>query len=338
MHDRKALIYPIIFALVLAPVFIVAMLTFSPGSDGDCAAPPAPVVTHTHYIGLASTVIGDLQLIFNVSPAAPLYQVIDGALELCGDTSDPQLKHITLDVNDARFVLGERLPVTATLTLRDAATGQTVLEASAPAMYAPGHGYHFGDNYRVPSGATYAWEVTVSPVQALRLEGTQSAWLEPVTWSGEFTITPDGTVQGARPTPPILGEFTQSGVHVVLSHDRAQPRYRVTGETSTREDPAPGTRYLIVDVTDHAVNYEAKLPGAQVSVTLRQGAQTLSVPLEAAVAPDYGFHYGANVALGPGDWTVEITVDGLEFLRHAGAAVGLPRGAITGTLRFTLES
>ena len=98
------------------------------------------------------------------------------------------MKHVTVDVIDARFGLGERLPVTIALAIQRADSGETVVEATAPAMYAPGHGYHFGDNYVPPSGAAYDWTFTISPVEALRQEGTEDLWLEPVEWRGSFTL------------------------------------------------------------------------------------------------------------------------------------------------------
>ncbi len=338
MSDRKLLIFPLIFALVLAPVFVVALLTFNPGSECECDCGALPAVAHSHGYGLTSTIKDDMQLIFNVSPAATLYKVEDGALELCsGDVTDIELKHITVDVNDARLALGERLPVTVNLTVRDAATDAVIVEAGAPAMYAPGHGYHFGDNYRVPNGGTYTFEVTVSPVQARRLEGAQNIWLEPVTWRGTFEINADGTVAGKASGLQQLGEFTEDGVHVLLSQAAAQPLYEVMDGQTVASDPLAGARYLVVDVTDHTVNYEEKLPGATVQVTFERAGDTVEATLEPAISPVYGFHYGANVTLDPGEWQATVTVGGLDFLRHAGAAVSLARGTISDTITLTLE-
>ena len=52
---------------------------------------------------------------------------------------------------------------------------------------------------------------------------------------------------------------------------------------------------------------------------------------------DLGFHYGANVELAPGEWTITATVGGLDFQRHAGAAVSLPLGAVSGQFTYTVE-
>ena len=117
MADRKNLIYPIIFVLVLAPVFIVALLTYDP-DEGECCKCEALPPAHVHGTALDSTVQNDMQLIFNVSSAAQLYQVVDGKLELCGwEFTDDEMKHITVDVKDARLALGERLPVDVEITL-----------------------------------------------------------------------------------------------------------------------------------------------------------------------------------------------------------------------------
>ena len=342
MLKRNQLVYPLVFLIVLVPVFIVALLTYRPGDDGascdGAAAVPAGVVPHTHTVGLASTVQDGMQLIFNVSPAAELYQVVDGALELCGgDVTDAAMKHITLDVNDATFALGERLPVSVELEIRRADTGEVVVRAGAPAMYAPGHGYHFGDNFRVPNGAAYEWTATISPVQALRQEGAQDRWVEPVTWSGTFSVEDDGTVVGKTPAPRMLGQFTRSGVHVMFSTEPARTLYRVEDGVSVPVLPEDGSRYFVVDVTDHAVNYEEKLPGATVTVNFANGEQTLTVPFEAALSPTYGYHYGANVAITPGNWTVTVTVSGLDFMRHAGAVTSLALGTVSDTFDVTLE-
>lgn len=338
MSNRKYLIYPLIFILVLAPVAIVLLLTYNPGESADCDCPALPAAAHSHGYGLTTTIENDMQLIFNVSPAATLYKVENGALELCSDdTSDVELKHITIDVNNARFALGERLPVTIELAVSDAESGATILEAGAPAMYAPGHGYHFGDNYRVPNGGTYEFEVTVSPVEARRLEGAQDLWLEPVTWNGTFTINEDGTVAGKASGLQMLGQFTTDGIHIMLSETNAQPLYTVEDTQTAAIDPPPDARYIVVDVTDHTVNYEEKLPGADVQVTFERDGETVETVLEPAISPVYGFHYGANVALAPGEWDATVSVSGLDFMRHAGAAVTLARGTVSDTVTVTVE-
>jgi uncharacterized protein involved in high-affinity Fe2+ transport len=334
MSGHKSWIYPLIFVVVLAPIFVVLLLTYDPGG-GSCNC-TVQAVAHTHGTALASVVQDDMQLIFNVSPAAQLYQVIDGKLELCGgDVTDADLKHITVDVLDARLALGERLPVNVEITVRAHDSGQIVVQAGAPAMYAPGHGYHFGDNFRVPGGAAYDWEVVVSPVTALRQEGVQNLWTEPVTWSGSFEIGADGSVSGKAPALQRIGEFSSSGLHVMLSHEAARALYAVQDSGTTALEVAPGSRYFVVDVTDHVVNYEEKLPSAEVVVTFRQGDETLEVPFLPVISPVYGFHYGANVALTPGTWQITVEIAGLDFMRHAGpAAARLAQKPVSGTFEF----
>ena len=107
MSGHKSLIYPIIFTLALAPILIVLLLTYNPGG-GSCNC-TIQAAAHTHGTALASVIKDDMQLIFNVSSAAQLYQVVDGKLELCGgDMTDADMKHITVDVLDAHLALGER--------------------------------------------------------------------------------------------------------------------------------------------------------------------------------------------------------------------------------------
>ena len=334
MSGHRSLIYPIIFALVLAPIFITLLITYEPGG-GTCNC-TVQAVAHTHGTALASMVQDDMQLIFNVSPAAQLYQVVDGKLELCGgDITDADMKHITVDVLDARLALGERLPVQVEITVRGHDSGQIVVQAGAPAMYAPGHGYHFGDNFRVPGGAAYDWDVVVSPVTALRQEGAQNLWVEPVTWSGSFEIAADGTVSGKAPALQKIGEFTSGGLHVMFSHEDARALYSVQENSTTALEVAPGSRYFVVDVTDHVVNYEEKLPGAEVVVTFRQGDQKIEVPFLPVISPVYGFHYGANVALTPGTWQITVEIEGLDFMRHAGpAAARLAQKPVSGSFEF----
>ncbi len=340
MHDRKVLIYPIAFALVLVPVFVVALFTYQPNKDCNCNCASVPATApHTHGAGVARVIEDDMQLILNVSAAAQLYQLVDGQLQLCGgDLTDANLKHVTVDVNDARLTLGERLPVTVTLTITRHADGALVVEAGAPAMYAPGHGYHFGDNFLLPGGATYDWQVIVSPVDALRQDGAQNLWLEPVTWSGSFTIDADNNVIGKAPTVQNIGQFAQDGLHIMMGTEPAQALYAVGEDgTTAPQIAAPGSRYYVVDVTDHAVNYEEKIPGATVIVTFAKNGTEITVPFEAVISPDYGFHYGANVALESGEWQVTVEVGGLDFLRHAGAALSLARGTVSGTFPYTVE-
>jgi hypothetical protein len=334
MSGHKSLIYPIIFALVLAPILIALLLTYNPGG-GDCNC-TVQAVAHTHGTALSSDIKDDMQLIFNVSPAAQLYQVVDGKLELCGgDTTDADMKHITVDVIDARLALGERLPVNVEISVRAHDSGQIVVQAGAPAMYAPGHGYHFGDNFRVPGGAVYDWEVIVSPVTALRQEGAQNLWTEPVTWNGSFEIDADGSVSGKAPALQKIGEFSGGGLHVVFSHEAARALYSVQDSGTTVMEVAPGSRYFVVEITDHVVNYEEKLPGAEVMVTFRQGDQKIDVLFLPVISPVYGFHYGANVALTPGSWQITVEIDGLDFMRHAGpAAVKLAQKPVSGTVEF----
>ncbi len=146
MSDRKVWIVLIVFMAVLAPVSIYLLITYQPGDEGDDCGSASALATHTHGAGIATTVIDNMQLVFNVSPAATLYRVTDGALELCsGDVNDIELKHITLDVNDAALMPGERLPVTVELTIHDADSGAMILSAGASGVYSAGHGYHFGD-------------------------------------------------------------------------------------------------------------------------------------------------------------------------------------------------
>lgn len=336
MQNKHLLIYPLAFLAILAPVLVVALITYRPDDNGDCAALPA-VVSHSHGTGLAVAIKDDMQLIFNVSAAAALYEVVDGKLALCGDTSDTALKHVTVDVNDARLALGERLPVRVDLTIRRADTGGLVVEAAAPAMYAPGHGYHYGDNFLLPPGAAYEWTVVISPVDALRQDGAQDLWLEPVTWGGSFELGADGSITGKASGVQPVGDMTDQGLHIMVGTQDAAPLYEVTAEGGTVPQPVEeGSRYFVVDVTDHAVNYEEKLPGATVTLTFRQGQTVKEVTAQPVISPVYGFHYGANVALGPGDWQITVTVSGLDFLRHAGAAVGLARSAVTGTFEYTV--
>lgn len=339
MHGNKLLIYPLVFLVVLVPVFAIALITFRPGAGADCPATtlPAPYAAHTHGTGLVVENTNGMQLIFNVSPAAQLYQVVEGQLQLCGgDVTDAELKHITVDVNDATLALGERLPVTVSLEVRRQDTGALILQAAAPAMYAPGHGYHFGDNYRVPSGAAYDWTVTISPVQALRQEGAQDLWLEPVEWSGSFALDEQGRVIG-RSAPQMAGEVLRDGLHIVLSYlDGPRPLYAVQDGVSEPLEIEPGSRYFLVDVIDHAVNYEEKLPGAMVTVTFRRYGVEIIVPFQPVIAPGLGFHYGANVPLEPGDWRAEVEVSGLDFLRHAGAALSLARAPVHESFDFTV--
>jgi hypothetical protein len=340
MHDKRVLIFPIIFALVLVPVFVVALFTYQPNKDCTCNCAAIPVTApHSHGAGIARTVVDDMQLILNVSAAAQLYQLVDGQLQLCGgDVTDTNLKHVTLDVIDARLAVGERLPVTVDLVITRHADGAVVVEAGAPAMYAPGHGYHFGDNFLLPPGVTYDWQVTVSPVHALRQDGAQNVWLEPVTWSGNFTIDADNTVVGKAPSVQTIGQFAQDGLHVMMGTEPARALYEVGEDgTTTPQIVEPGSRYYVVDVTDHAVNYEEKLVGATVVVTFSNGTTELTVPFEAVISPEYGFHYGANVALEPGAWRITIDVGGLDFLRHAGAALSLARGTVSGSFNYTVE-
>ncbi|MBN2304515.1 MAG: hypothetical protein JXQ72_08570 [Anaerolineae bacterium] len=358
MQNKNLLIYPLIFALILAPVFIVALITYRPGDNcNDCNCAAFPVAAHSHGVGLITAVQDDMQLIFNVSAGATLYQIgDDGGLELCGgNTTETDLKHITIDVNDARLALGERLPVSVELVLRNADSGAMVLEAAAPAMYAPGHGYHFGDNYLVPPDTTYAWTVTISPVQALRQAGAQNVWLTPVIWEGTFTLDAAGNVVGKDAGLQPVGDWIDKGLHVSVSMGDPVPLYDVTGSDSTGSPDVPSgvgenARYFVVDVTDHAVNYEEKLPGADVTLHFAQaeaqsdaqsdaqsGGTTLEVTASPVISPVYGFHYGANVALAPGTWTVKVTVSGLDFVRHAGAALSLAREPVSKTFVFTVE-
>lgn len=331
-------VFPAIFILVMAPIVAIALITFRP-DDAQCENTAAlPAAPHSHGSGLVSVVKDGMQLIFNVTPATELFEVVDGKIQACSGELGGDMKHVTVDVNDARLRLGERLPVEVNLTLRRADTGDVVLNALAPAMYAPGHGYHFGDNFLVPSGAAYTWTVVVSPVQALRQEGAQDLWLEPVTWEGEFALDEDGAVSGVRDAAQVVGDITRSGVHIALSQHAAVDLYAVdeTGVSVPQAAPA-GSAYFLVEVTDHTVNYEEKLVGADVTLTFTQGEDVQEVTAQPVISPDYGFHYGANVALEPGAWDVAVTVGGLDFLRHAGAALSLPREPITATFAYEHE-
>lgn len=343
MTDSKStsnnLLIPVIFAVVLlVPLLIAALVLFNPSDDNCDCTTTLPAVAHTHGTGLTTAIQDDMQLIFNVSPAAELYQLVDGQLELCGgDITDADMKHVTVDVYDARIALGERLPVDVSIEIRAADDDSIIVQAGAPAMYALGHGYHFGDNLRVPNGAAYTWTVTISPVNALRQPGTETLWLGPITWSGTFDVAADGSITGKSASPQLIGNITDQGVHIALSVADLQPLYEVVDGVSVPVEVPDNARYFVVDVTDHAVNYEEKLPGAAVTATFRQGDTTQTTVLEPVISPTYGYHYGANVALEPGEWTITIEVGGLEFVRHAGAAVSLGQRPVTGTFEYTIE-
>jgi hypothetical protein len=338
MQHAKSIyvIYPVLFVVVVVAFIVGALLIFDPNAKAkDCACSAPIVIPHSHGYGLARAVQNDMQLIFNVSPATELYQINDqGKLELCGDISSGDMRHVTVDVIDAGVSPGERLPVHVDLVIRN--EDSIVVEAATPAMYSLGHGYHFGDNFRLPADVTYNWTVTISPVQALRQEGTQDIWLEPVTWEGTFTLNADGTVAEKPASIQPIGEFTASGLHISLGQQDAIPLYEINESgDSVPLDLEPGSRYFVVDVTDHLVNLEEKLPGAEVTLTFQQDEQTFDVPLDPVISPVYGFHYGANVVLEPGLWQITVHVGGLDILRHAGATVGLGRIDVSQT--FTLE-
>jgi hypothetical protein len=225
------------------------------------------------------------------------------------------------------------------IEIRDAASGEIVVQADAPAMVSPGHGYHFGDNFNLPNEVRYDWTVTISPVQALLLEGAQDFWLEPVTWTGSFELDADGKPLGKAASPQMIDQITDQGIHLMLSVEDAQTLYAVAGDGLTlARDIEPDSRYFVLDVTDHTVNYEEKLPGASVIATFTRSAPAgdtvITVQFQPVISPIYGFHYGANVALDPGTWTVLVEVSGLDFMRHAGPAVSLPRGTVTGKFDY----
>ncbi len=340
MHDKKLLFLPLAFTLVLVPVFVAALISYQPNPNRqDCStAGSADGEVHLHEAGtdLVAEVKDDLQLLLNIGPAEQLYQVVDGSLQVCGlPPGDRDLKHIALSVNDARIALGERLPVSVELTLRQHDTGDLVVEAGAPAMIAYDYGYHYGDNFRVPSGASYDWTVKVSPVAALRQEGTQDVWLTPVEWSGSFTLDADGNVTSPQAALRPIGEITQSGVTVKLSYQDPLPLYDVSGGETTRQDYLPGSRYFVVTVTDQAIWIGEKLPGAAVQLTFRQGTTVQEVTLPPVISPIYGFHYGANVVLAPGKWQITLLIEHLDFLRHASAAIRLPQKPVSTTFEFT---
>lgn len=339
MSTKRLWIFPLVFVIVLVPVLVAALVIYQPGKaeDCDCSGQTVSFAPHSHGVGLVKAIEGDMQLIFNVSPAAQLYHVVEGTLQVCGDISEPDLKHVTVDVYDARLALGERLPVTVDLVIHRADDGRKVVDAGAPAMYAPGHGYHYGDNFRLLPGVAYDWTVSISPVEVLRQEGAQTLWTEPVEWSGSFALDAGGQVVKTDAGLQTVGQFSASGLHVMLSTEPARALYAVTDDATAVQDPPAGSQYFVVDVTDHMINYEEKIPGARVTVTFVQGDTVMSVPFEPVISPVYGYHYGANVALEPGTWDVTIVVGGLDFLRHAGAAVSLPRGSIEGTLSYAVE-
>ena len=348
MQDKKVFLIPLVFIAVLIPVMIAALLIFRPGetqAECDCSAALPAYAPHAHGMALARENRDSMQLLFNVSPPAEVYDVVDGRLQPVA--ADESMKHVTVDVLDADIALGERLPVSVRLVVRDAETGDTVIDDDAPAMYAPGHGYHFGNNYPLAPGKQYNWHVTVSPVQALRLEGAEDRWLEPVEWDGSFRLDAEGSVEGKPMAMQMVGEFSKQGLHVILNAHHAETLYEVrdgaaqpVGAETMEHDHtrmASGTtRYFAVDVTDHAVNYEEKLVGADVTLTFTQGDTSFDVALQPAISPVMGFHYGANVSLAPGEWTITATVSGLDFQRHAGAAVSLPLGAVSGDFAYTV--
>ena len=82
MRDKRLLIFPAVFALVLIPVLVVALLIYQPNdssADCDCST-TANLQPHSHGSGLVSEIRDGMQLIMNVSAAAELYQLVDGKL------------------------------------------------------------------------------------------------------------------------------------------------------------------------------------------------------------------------------------------------------------------
>ena len=74
MRDKRLLIFPAVFALVLIPVLVVALLIYQPNdssADCDCsttAQSPAPFARQR----LVSEIRNGMHLIMNVSAAAEL--------------------------------------------------------------------------------------------------------------------------------------------------------------------------------------------------------------------------------------------------------------------------
>lgn len=348
MQDKKVFLIPLVFVAVLVPVMLGALIIFRPGqgkAECDCTGALPAIAPHSHGLALVRENRDQMQLIFNVTPAAELYDVVEGRLRQVSG-KDAALKHVTVDVLDAEMALGERLPVSVHLVVRDATTDETVIDDDAPAMYAPGHGYHFGDNYPLAPGARYDWLVTISPVQALRLAGTEDRWLEPVEWEGSFSLDAEGNVEDKPMAMQTVADFTRQGVHVLVHAHHAETLYEVRdgaahpvesdGHAQAGHGAAENVRYFAVDVTDHAVNFEEKLLGANVALAFTQGDATVEATLQPAISPVMGYHYGANVTLGPGEWMGAVTVSDLGFQRHAGAAVSLPLGAVTGSFTYTM--
>ncbi len=56
MQDKRVFVFPLIFAIVLVPVMIAALLIFRPGAsqaDCDCSAAQPSYASHAHGLALA---------------------------------------------------------------------------------------------------------------------------------------------------------------------------------------------------------------------------------------------------------------------------------------------
>jgi hypothetical protein len=180
-----------------------------------------------------------------------------------------------------KIALGERLPVSVRLVVRDAETGDTVIDVDAPAMYAPGPATTSATITRWRPASSTTWPRDRQPGAALRLEAWKIAGWSQSSGKAAFDWTQRATTRASdvgcrwlassrsrHPREPhahhaeMLYEVRDGAAQPVALRHGARPY-----DDGERRDAL-----FRVDVTDHAVNYEEKLVGRGRDADLHSGA------------------------------------------------------------------
>lgn len=243
--------------------------------------------------------------------------------------------HLMVSLWDAETQV---VPPTSDVTLAIEQDGETVTEKAPWPMLSQNMGFHFGDNYALPSDGTYTVTVDIGPMQTRRTGAFVGRFDERVSVEfsldysrsklNEISFQPLDDTKGDRgAVEPMLMEMVPlaqlpepGGLPgtVVGQATSGDGRFVVT---VLDEGPAGidgSGRYLAVSGRTPYNRYP--LPFMSVAGTVSRGETTLfDGPLKATLDPDLNYHYGAVVDdVAPGD-TIELEVGAPpQVARHEG--------------------
>lgn len=269
---------------------------------------PSAVYFPTHVEGMAmidTTQSGDFGIGLTYSYPHRFWTTTGTKTEAVTIRTEDSI-HLMATIWDADT--GMVLPVGAGLTIEVTREDETVLERAPWPMISPVMGFHYGDNIALPAEGQYSITVRVGAVTARRFGPFADRFSEPVEVSIPFEFSRSrrddldyrtfDEKAGTRGAPQLM-DMEMLPTSQLPTSDQLPGR--VVGETTTGD-----ATFVATEVATESGPYLAlsprtpfnriPLPLMSLAATVdRDDGVVFDGPLNSAIHPDIGYHYGTAI-------------------------------------------